>query len=253
MTKYVQGKDGRFAGSIGSGKAQLPTASDIPSATDAPALTETVASHAEQRTRMLERLREFEALQERTVNEIQTRAIKYQARTLFQGTLTNHEVDLLRSAARANPGFGEGSHHQEKFEAALVHARQDPRIGAVVRAVYFTEDGALRSDVGTQASYTADTVVMTVETELAAMEEPELCRWVGAIHGMTEYINDRERANGEMALTYPNEGTYPDLEWLRGGPGSVTVDGLSPEQETTAARKRVAEALAYGYWGPNAG
>lgn len=32
MGKYIQGKDGKFAGSVGSGKVNVPTVSDAPSA-----------------------------------------------------------------------------------------------------------------------------------------------------------------------------------------------------------------------------
>lgn len=46
MTKYVQGKDGKFAGSIGDGKASVPSVSDLPPSTGPVAVDDKTADAA---------------------------------------------------------------------------------------------------------------------------------------------------------------------------------------------------------------
>lgn len=43
MTKYIQGKDGKFDGSIGDGKNDIPTASSVPALEKIPAAEEVIA------------------------------------------------------------------------------------------------------------------------------------------------------------------------------------------------------------------
>lgn len=128
---------------------------------------------------------------------------------------------------------------------ALDLAQSSPRVGAVVRRCFLTEDGQLRPDVD-GGNYTDVMLEMNATFADEASRHPadrHLQRLAALVHGTSEYINDRDSSGGFP--TYADGGTYPDLDrYVSNELGTSLHNTTNP---------RLQEALAVGHWGPNSG